>query len=105
MSSSRPLRSHRTLATRLAVALTFAAGLCAGAIAAGSDGCALRIGSGPDGKLYELMAQDMARVCAAEVAVCSVQSIGGIPNLVMLSASEADVGDLSIRHFCSFNWH
>lgn len=54
--------------------------------------CALRIGTGPKGKIYELMVQDIQRVCSAEVSVCSVPSIGGLPNLMMLSASQAELG-------------
>lgn len=54
--------------------------------------CALRIGSGPKGKIYELMVQDIQRVCDIEVSVCSVPSIGGLPNLMMLSASQAELG-------------
>ena len=54
--------------------------------------CDLRIGSGPKGKIYELMVQDIERVCRTEVSVCSVPSIGGLPNLMMLSANQAELG-------------
>ncbi len=54
--------------------------------------CALRIGSGPRGKIYELMVQDIQRVCADEVSVCSLPSVGGLPNLMMLSSNQADLG-------------
>lgn len=54
--------------------------------------CVLRIGSGPKGKIYELMVQDMQRVCGDEVSVCAIPSIGGLPNLMMLSASQAELG-------------
>ena len=53
---------------------------------------ALRIGSGPKGKVYELLVQDMQRVCGTQAPLISVPSIGGIPNLMMLSANEADLG-------------
>ena len=53
---------------------------------------ALRIGSGPKGKVYELLVQDMQRVCGNQAPLVSVPSIGGIPNLMMLSANEADLG-------------
>lgn len=53
---------------------------------------ALRIGSGPDGKVYELLVRDMRTMCGAEVPIVNVPSIGGIPNLMMLSASQADLG-------------
>lgn len=54
--------------------------------------CMLRIGSGPTGKIYELMVQDMQRVCGAEVSICSVPTVGGLPNLMMLSASQVELG-------------
>ena len=54
--------------------------------------CALRIGSGPQGKIYQLMVQDIQRVCGAEVSICSAPSIGGLPNLMMLSANQAELG-------------
>jgi TRAP-type uncharacterized transport system substrate-binding protein len=53
---------------------------------------ALRIGSGPQGKVYELLVRDMQTVCGSEVPIANVPSIGGIPNLMMLSASQADLG-------------
>jgi TRAP-type uncharacterized transport system substrate-binding protein len=53
---------------------------------------ALRIGSGPTGKVYELIVKDIQAVCGAEVPVESVASIGGIPNLMMLSASQVELG-------------
>lgn len=56
------------------------------------DDCALRIGSGPTGKIYELMVQDIQKVCGDAVSVCSVPSVGGLPNLMMLSANQAELG-------------
>ncbi len=61
--------------------------------------CALRIGSGPKGKIYELMVQDIQRVCSAQVSICSVPSIGGLPNLMMLSASQAELGIVQLDTF------
>lgn len=54
--------------------------------------CGLRIGSGPKSKIYELMVQDIQHMCATEVTVCSIPSIGGLPNLMMLSANQAELG-------------
>lgn len=54
--------------------------------------CELRIGSGPAGKLYELMVRDIQAVCGAEIRVCAVPSVGGLPNLMMLSASQVELG-------------
>jgi len=51
--------------------------------------CALRIGSGPKGKIYELMVQDIQRVCSAEVSICSVPSIGVLsPNPRIFPSNE-----------------
>jgi TRAP-type uncharacterized transport system substrate-binding protein len=75
-------------------ALLCMGGICsnAGAVEATSANNALRIGSGPQGKVYELLVRDMQTVCGSEVPIANVSSIGGIPNLMMLSASQADLG-------------
>ena len=57
-----------------------------------SADCALRIGSGPKGGVYELIVRDIQTVCGSEVSVCAVPSAGGLQNLMKLSASEADLG-------------
>jgi TRAP-type uncharacterized transport system substrate-binding protein len=54
--------------------------------------CAIRIGGGPKGKVYELMIKDMQSVCGAEVSLCAVPSIGGLPNLMMLSSNQTELG-------------
>ena len=53
---------------------------------------ALRIATGPAGKIYELMVRDVQTVCGATVALRSVASTGGLQNLSSLSSSEADLG-------------
>jgi TRAP-type uncharacterized transport system substrate-binding protein len=53
---------------------------------------ALRIGSGPDGKVYQLLVRDMQAMCGNEVPIVNVSTIGGIPNLMKLASSEADLG-------------
>jgi ABC-type amino acid transport substrate-binding protein len=53
---------------------------------------ALRIGSGPDGKLYQLLVRDMQAMCGNEVPIVNVQTVGGIPNLMGLSANQLDLG-------------
>ena len=57
-----------------------------------SSSNALRIASGPQGKVYELLVRDVQTVCGAETPIVNVPSVGGIPNLMMLSASQADLG-------------
>lgn len=54
--------------------------------------CSLRLGSGPRGKIYELMTLDIQAVCGREVSVCTIPSIGGLPNLMMLSSNQAELG-------------
>jgi TRAP-type uncharacterized transport system substrate-binding protein len=54
--------------------------------------CSIRIGGGPKGKVYELMIKDMQTVCGAEVSICAVPSIGGLPNLMMLSSNQTELG-------------
>lgn len=54
--------------------------------------CAVRIGSGPKGGVYELIARDIQSVCGNEVSICVLPSSGGLQNLMKLSASEVDVG-------------
>lgn len=71
--------------------------LCANVLAqtAPAD-CALRIASGPNGKMYELMVRDIQAVCGASITVCSVPSSGGLQNLGMLSANEAELGMVQV---------
>jgi TRAP-type uncharacterized transport system substrate-binding protein len=79
------------LAKAITAALLAACALYAIAEETGSSD-ALRIGSGPDGKVYQLLVQDMRSMCGNQVQIVNVPSIGGIPNLMKLSANEADLG-------------
>ncbi len=54
--------------------------------------CDLRVATGPRGKVYEKLFADMRSVCATEVALCAVPSEGGLQNLSLLSANQADIG-------------
>ena len=58
--------------------------------------CALRIASGPAGKIYELVVRDIQAVCGSEVSMCSAPSSGGLQNLSLLSASEAELGIVQV---------
>lgn len=51
----------------------------------------LRIAGGPGGKVYALMVKDMLAVCGSSVSFNGVASSGGLQNLTMLSANEADL--------------
>jgi hypothetical protein len=58
--------------------------------------CAVRIASGPVGKVYELMFKDMQTVCGAAVSMCAVASSGGLQNLNALSSSQAELGMVQV---------
>lgn len=53
---------------------------------------ALRVAGGPAGKIYELMVRDMLAVCGAQSPVRPIASTGGLQNLSLLAASEAELG-------------
>jgi TRAP-type uncharacterized transport system substrate-binding protein len=80
-----------------------AALLCCAALLAQADEApapaALRIASGPASKVYELMVRDMQSVCGSVVPMRSVTSTGGLHNLSLLSASEADLGVVQLDTF------
>jgi hypothetical protein len=88
---------RRHLGTALA-AILFAA-LGSTQAAEGPADSALRVASGPQGKIYELMVRDMQAVCGATVPLASVPSTGGLQNLTRLSASEADLGIVQLDTF------
>jgi len=54
--------------------------------------CDLRIAGGPAGKVYELMIRDMQAACGSAVRVCPVTSTGGLQNLSLIAANEAELG-------------
>jgi len=58
--------------------------------------CAMRVASGPVGKVYELMFKDMQTVCGATVSMCAVASSGGLQNLTSLSSNQADLGIVQV---------
>ena len=61
--------------------------------------CALRIATGPAGKVYEKAFADMRAVCGTEVPLCQVPSEGGLQNLNLLPANEADLGLVQVDTF------
>ena len=89
------MKDYFARATATAAMLLAAASIASAPAAAEetiASSSALRIGSGPDGKLYQLLVRDMQTVCAKEVPLVNVPGSGGIPNLVGLSASQLDLG-------------
>jgi hypothetical protein len=83
------LRKVLSVATTVALA----AMACTGALAqdAPPDN-ALRIATGPVSGVYTQLARDMQKVCGQLVPMVSVPSKGGLDNLMLLSASAADIG-------------
>jgi TRAP-type uncharacterized transport system substrate-binding protein len=85
--------------TRIAHGLLLAIALLAGGSGMAQEAqtnCDLRIASGPNGKVYELMVHDIQSVCSSTISVCSVPSSGGLQNLNMLSANEAELGIVQV---------
>jgi hypothetical protein len=54
--------------------------------------CDLRLGSGPRGGVYEVLAQDIQQVCGNVASICVVPTEGGLENITRLSANEVDLG-------------
>ncbi len=82
-----------TTFTKASIFLAFslwAAG--AGAQAVAEAACDLRIASGPSGKVYERIVQDIRASCGEQVRVCNVNSTGGLQNLQLLSSNQAELG-------------
>jgi len=72
-----------------------AIGLAAAALASAQGApadCDLRIAGGPAGKVYELMIRDMQAACSGAVRVCPLTSTGGLQNLSLIAANEAELG-------------
>lgn len=65
-----------------------------GAPAAPCDG--LKVATGPAGKGYSKLYADMQRVSKGAVALCEVNTEGGLDNLTTLSIKKADVGIVSL---------
>ena len=79
------------------IALTLALSLaCSARAQEAHSNCDIRIASGPNGKVYELMARDIQALCGATISICSVPSNGGLQNLNMLSANEAELGIVQV---------
>jgi hypothetical protein len=58
--------------------------------------CDLRVASGPTGKVYEQIVRDMRATCSEAASLCTLNTQGGVQNLQMLSANEAELGLVQI---------
>jgi TRAP-type uncharacterized transport system substrate-binding protein len=85
------MKNHMLLA--LVFGLTVSAAQAAkvdGAPAAACDG--LKVATGPAGKGYSKLFADIQRVSKGSMALCEVNTEGGLDNLTTLSIKKADVG-------------
>ncbi len=57
---------------------------------------ALKIGTGPKGKGYSKLFDDINKVCGSTVEVCEVNTAGALDNLTGLSTNEQDIGLTSV---------
>lgn len=53
--------------------------------------CDVRIGTGPKGGVYEILAKDIQTACGQVVSVCPVRTQGGLQNLMKLASSDVDI--------------
>jgi TRAP-type uncharacterized transport system substrate-binding protein len=89
------MKRSTTKLTLACLAIAGAVSLSVTTAHAGEEGTspgALRIGSGPDGKLYQLLVRDMQSVCGNDVPIVNVPTVGGIPNLMGLASNQMDLG-------------
>lgn len=74
------------------LAMLSATAIAAPAQDAPSDCDGIKIATGPVGKGYSKMFADVKKVCGSKVAMCEVNTDGGLANLNSLSTKEADIG-------------
>ena len=77
----------------LTAAVTYAAP-AADAPAADCDG--IKVATGPKGKGYSTLFADIQKVTGGKIALCEVNTAGGLDNLNALSTKEADIGFVQI---------
>lgn len=75
-----------------ALGLCLSAALHAQSALPAESECELRIATGPETGVYTRLGRDINAVCGKVVKTCVVPTKGGLQNLSMLSASEADIG-------------
>lgn len=86
------VRTFKTTAAAITLAFTAAQTRAASPV----PDCDLRIASGPAGKVYELMVRDIQAVCGNQIRICGVPSAGGLQNVSILAANEADLGIVQV---------
>lgn len=78
----------------MAFAGTAFAAPAADAPAANCDG--IKVATGPKGKGYSTLYADLNKILGGKVAICEVNTAGGLDNLNALSTKEADIGFVQI---------
>jgi TRAP-type uncharacterized transport system substrate-binding protein len=56
----------------------------------------VKVATGPKGKGFSLLFADISKVCSPKVALCEVNTAGGLDNLNALSTKEADIGFIQV---------
>lgn len=82
------------IASLVSLSVTAMAAPADGAPAAECEG--VKVATGPKGKGFSLLYADVAKLCGAKVALCEVNTGGGLDNLNSLSTKEADIGFVSV---------
>ena len=79
------------IASLLAMSAT-AAFAAANADAPPADCEGVKVATGPKGKGYSLLYKDIQKLCGSKVAICEVNTGGGLDNVTSLSTKDADMG-------------
>lgn len=80
----------------IAMALTATAWAAPANDAPPADCEGLKVATGPKGKGYSTLFADIQKVTGGKIALCEVNTAGGLDNLNALSTKEADVGFVQI---------
>lgn len=80
----------------IAMALTATAFAAPAADAPAADCDGVKVATGPKGKGYSTLFSDLNKILGGKVALCEVNTAGGLDNLNALSTKEADIGFVQI---------
>ncbi len=80
----------------LVMAFTATAWAAPAADAPAADCEGLKVATGPKGKGYSTLFADIQKVTGGKIALCEVNTAGGLDNLNALSTKEADIGFVQI---------
>jgi TRAP-type uncharacterized transport system substrate-binding protein len=80
----------------LALMISTAAFAAPAADAPAADCEGVKVATGPKGKGYSTLFADLKKILGGKVAICEVNTAGGLDNLNALSTKEADIGFVQI---------